>query len=61
MTDLTPADRAPAVCGAVNLTLGLSCNREPHPPGTAHYHDDGLHVRSWSPAEHPVTAGSSIT
>lgn len=58
MTDLPPVDRAPAVCGAVNPTLGLRCNREPHLPGTAHYHDNRRHIRSWAP-EHPVTAGGS--
>lgn len=34
-------------CGATNWTLGLTCNREPHPPGTAHYQDDGNSLRVW--------------
>ncbi|WP_165521818.1 hypothetical protein [Micromonospora zingiberis] len=34
-------------CGATNPTLGLRCDREPHPPGTAHYQDNGNGVRAW--------------
>lgn len=38
---------ARAACDATNPTLGLRCDREPHPPGTAHYQDDGAGVRAW--------------
>lgn len=34
-------------CGATNDVLGLTCDRPPHPPGTAHYQDDGNGVRAW--------------
>ncbi|WP_329013157.1 hypothetical protein OG271_03895 [Micromonospora rifamycinica] len=39
------ADRP--ICGAANTVLRLTCNREPHPPGTAHYQDDGNGIRAW--------------
>ncbi|AYF29284.1 hypothetical protein CSH63_17795 [Micromonospora tulbaghiae] len=35
------------VCGAVNSTLGLTCNLRPHPAGTAHQQIDGNGVRAW--------------
>ncbi|MEU6387684.1 hypothetical protein ABZ847_29475 [Streptomyces bauhiniae] len=35
------------VCGATNTVQGLTCRRRPHPPGTAHYQDDGDGVRAW--------------
>ncbi|MEU4590021.1 hypothetical protein [Micromonospora aurantiaca (nom. illeg.)] len=40
------------VCGAVNSTIGLTCNRRPHPPGTAHAQLDDNHVHAW-PGERP--------
>ncbi|MFI6329869.1 hypothetical protein ACIBBG_16400 [Micromonospora chersina] len=49
MTDLAapPEGDPPARCGATNPTFGLRCDREPHPPGTTHYQDDGVGVRAW--------------
>ncbi|MFI6333248.1 hypothetical protein ACIBBG_33975 [Micromonospora chersina] len=35
-------------CGATNPTLGLTCNREPHRPGSTHYQDVGNGVRAWT-------------
>ncbi|MEU8264451.1 hypothetical protein AB0C02_27995 [Micromonospora sp. NPDC048999] len=39
------------VCGATNTVVGLTCNRRPHPPGTAHYQLDGSSVRAWPRGE----------
>ncbi|MEU4590060.1 hypothetical protein [Micromonospora aurantiaca (nom. illeg.)] len=63
MTDLAavqPGDPQ-ARCGAANTVLGLTCNREPHPPGTAHYQDDGNAVRTWGFDLTGVVVGTAPT